>query len=480
MTSILSERQGNPFKRCFNSMKILLPVLSILFAVTSHAQVRELWRTGLTNSYLLCTNITGYCGVPPVDYLTTTAAIDLEGSTFVGGIRYESYFHRSAFVTKFAADGRKLWDYLPPLESWSGVECMATDAKGNLLLSSRATAQEPRPIILTKLDPQGNELWRVAEYGSSAGVGGVPQSSVKVDSSGNVFLMGVTSTQTAPDTFMWSPVVDKFSPNGELLWRVKFPGDNYYIHAQFGFAKGLTLRTDGGVAVVGMQMTDDGFQGVVAKIDALGKLQWLRHSDRKHFDSGGFHNVMPGPFGTILAGGSDSAAVYSSKGRLIRGITPGFGCDVLGVLPNKSFLVNQIDGASIVAFGPNGRERWRMNTEMPYQFGLILRDNRAIAVGYYTRYVDKLYFSCFDLKGSSLWRAELSGYRPHPDSDKRMNSVLHAPDGTLRVVMNLGYRSGGLGVGVLVSSLSIESPRPWHLNPSIVLRARSGSLSTSF
>lgn len=453
-------------------MKSLLLGL-IFIATTSHAQVRELWRTGLTNSYLLCTNITGYCGVPPVDYLTTTAAIDREGSTLVGGIRFENYFRRSAFVTKFADDGRKLWDYLPPAESWSGVECMAADARGNLLLSSRLTYQEPRPIILTKLDPQGNELWRVAEHGSSGGFHDVPQSSVKVDSQGNVYLMGVTSTQNGPDIYMWSPVVDKFSPDGELLWRVKFSGDNYYIPAQLGFAKCLTLLSDGGVAVVGTQLTEDGFQGVVARIDASGKLQWLRHSDRKRFDSSGFSNVLPGPFGTILAGGSDSAAVYSSKGRLIRGITPGFGCDVLGVLPNKSFLVNQIDGASIVAYGPNGRERWRMNTSMFNQLGLIMRDNHAIAVGQVTPYVDKLIFSCFDLQGGSLWQTELPGYLPHPNSNERMNSVLSAPDGTIRVIMNFSQRSAYQGAGIVVSSLSIDTPRPSGTNPSFVLRARS-------
>lgn len=457
------------------SMKSLLIAATLFMAagLSSVAQVQELWRAGLTNSYLLCPIPMSTCGLPMVDYLTTTAAIDREGSTLVGGIRSENNFHRSSFLAKIDAQGRKLWDYLPLMESWSGVECLATDTEGNVFVSTRATSQEPRPLILTKLDPQGNELWRVAEFGASAGFSGVPHSSVKVDSSGNVFLLGMTSTPDGLNGYIWSPVVNKFAPDGALLWRVRLPGENYYLPGDFGLSKSLALLPDGSAIVVGVQWTEDGFQGVVAKINVAGKLEWLRHGDRGNFDSGGFSNVLPGPFGTILAGGSDSAIVFNRKGRLIRGINPGYACEVLGVFANGSFLINQNPGLFMLAYGPSGRERWKLDTAMYERFGFIQRENQWIAIGRVYPYPDELRFISVDFKGSISWEARIPGYVPHPYADERPSSVLTAHDGTIRVVMNLYHRTANKGAGVAVSAFAIESPRLLRNNPFLAMRARS-------
>ncbi len=441
------------------SMERFLIIASLLLAGPLHAQVRELWRSGLTNSSVLCgSSFPWLCDMPFADYTTTIAAVDGDGNTLVGGvsIRSDNSFDRASFVAKFDGRGNKSWEYNIPTKTYAGVEGLASDAEGNVFISTRMTYEEPRPLVLIKLDPDGNELWRIAEFGASAGFGGIPQSTIRVDSQGNAFLLGLTSSPDTSGGFVWNHFLDKFSPDGGLLWRVALPDGNYYVGGDFGFSKSLALLADGSAVVIGVQLSSDGFQGVVAKFSTAGKLQWLRQSDRGNFDSDGFSNVIPGPFGTILVGGSDSAAVFSRKGRLIRGINPGYSCEVLGVFPNGSFLVNQSAGQYMLAYGPSGRERWKLDTLMNKRFGFIQRGNQWIAVGIFAPFPDQLRFLCLDSKGNTPWETSVPGYLPDFSIDERLSSVLTAPDGTVRVVMNRLHRRANKGVGVAVSSFAIE------------------------
>lgn len=447
-----------------------------LVATTANAQVRELWRTGLTNGYLLCRNtngtVGGGCGFPTVDYLTTTAAIDRDGNTLVGGITIgnPNFLDRTSLVAKFDGRGNKSWEYNIRTKAYAGVEGLATDDAGNVFFTTRITYEEPRPLVLIKLDPQGNELWRAVEF--EVGMNSIPLSTIRVDSRGNVFLLTTTNSQNTSGNYVWSYFLDKFSPDGRRLWQSVLPGNNYSLSGDFGLSKSLTLQADGSAIVVGVQRTEDGYQGAVAKISPAGKLEWLRHGDRGNFDSGGFSNVLPGPFGTILAGGSDSAAVFNRKGRLIRGINPGYACEVLGVFANGSFLVNQNPGQYMLAYGPSGRERWKLDTMMRERFGFIHRGNQWITVGIFAPFPDQLHFLCLDSKGNIPWEASVPGYLPDSSIDERSNSVLTAPDGTVRVVMNMFHRSNR-SAGVAVSSFTIEPQRSLLEKPLLTSRGKS-------
>src|SRR2546428_11078130 len=82
--------------------------ISALLLVTTgslQAQIRERWRTGLTNFWPMCVNPAS-CGLR-TNYTTTTAVVDGSGQTTVGGQIeiFSTFTQEAAFVAKFGSEG---------------------------------------------------------------------------------------------------------------------------------------------------------------------------------------------------------------------------------------------------------------------------------------------------------------------------------------------------------------------------------------
>src|SRR5262245_23259513 len=160
----------------------------LLCVVTnSHAQVRELWQTALTNS--------GFIG-----YTLRQATVDSFGNTFVGGsiTTLDNMFNPSGLVAKFDPKGNKAWEKQIGTNAFSGIDGLDVDYQGNVFVAVRVNSHgEDRSLALVKLAPDGGELWRVNEpFVTDADVG----SFLKVDAAGNVILTtilvrGLNSTE---------------------------------------------------------------------------------------------------------------------------------------------------------------------------------------------------------------------------------------------------------------------------------------------
>ena len=208
-------------------MKFLLPIYFLVTctATTLHAQVRELWRSGITNSVWPC--FPSPCPTL-TNFSTTSAAMDLAGNTFVGGtvqIAQRPYAPLAffAFIAKFDARGAEQWKFGFGTKEVNGVDSLAVDEHGCVYFTTRPTLwEDPNPAVLFKLSPDGSELWRAEEdYAAPGATAQSASSSVKLDPHGNVYFLVATYRETTPGGYESKRIVAKFDPAGRRRWRMR-------------------------------------------------------------------------------------------------------------------------------------------------------------------------------------------------------------------------------------------------------------------
>ena len=115
------------------------------------------------------------------------------------------------------------------------------------------------------------------------------------------------------------------------------------------------------------------------------------------------------------------------------------------MLHDGSFLLSQSFGYFLLAFGPGGHLRWKVNTGSPARFGTVPDGTGGwITVASYDS--DNLFFKQIDSDGRIVSQATVPGYPWDYWMDHRLNSLLRAPDGSFRMVMNLSQRAEGIAV----------------------------------
>ncbi len=133
---------------------------------------------------------------------------DLDGNINNGGF--------DMFLTKFDNDGIKLWTKQWGSISWDNAFSVAVDSSGNVFITGMTTESLDgntfigiADIFLTKFDNEGNKLL-TKQWGTATEDQGL---SVAVDNLGNVFVTGYTGDQWDGDVFL-----TKFDNNGNKLW----------------------------------------------------------------------------------------------------------------------------------------------------------------------------------------------------------------------------------------------------------------------
>ena len=202
---------------------------------------------------------------------------------------------QDAFVAKLSGSGGHLWSTYLCGSDYDGGNGIAVDGSGNVLVTGYTGSPgwtsggfdtsynggEWGDAFVAKLSPSGAHLWSTYLGGSGDDAG----SHIAVDGSGNVLVMGDTSssgwTSGGSDT-SFNGLVDvfvaKLSASGAHLWSTYLGGDNYDI------AYGIGVDGSGNVLVTGQTASsgwtsggyDTSFNGgtsgdaFVAKISGLG------------------------------------------------------------------------------------------------------------------------------------------------------------------------------------------------------------------
>ena len=385
----------------------------------------------------------------------TTAAVvvDMAGSTIVGGLVQENSWSSTTIVVKFDSSGNKLWEFRAGSGNFGGVEALAVDKLGNVFLSSRTPSEALPARVLVKLDPDGRELWHIVQKHASGNPTYASTSSVAVDDSGNVFHLGLVRRSTSDVEFCWTVAVAKYSTAGRRRWLTTLPDCDYGLPLG-GIAQAMAVLPDGSLAMVGWRNG-----GFAAKLDASGRLLWLTSDHRSHFQPGPFSSVLVNNRGAICAGGVDGFTIFSEKGKPLHSDDSLDGVPV-ALTANGGYLFDQRIGPYVSAVDDKGRTQWRTHTGSLYRFGVVSNGAKGWITTGTAGWDYQLTFFHLDKHGTESWRKSFQGYAYLGRSnawaeDRTLNSFLCAPDGTLRIVLNLAG-SHGVEPGVAVAAFALE------------------------
>lgn len=241
----------------------------------------------------------------------------------VGGASDELAYQATGFVTKrHGADGTEAWTITIDGLQAGDASAVATDGSGNVYVAANVvnTIEHSDPMLI-KLDTSGVEQWRYAIDPEAVAVA----SSVAIGPDGTVFLGGSFQATidlgdgpiTAPDFRDASPFVVALTPDGTQRWGKAFVGHAGVMNvvaAGDGVVIGGVLN--GPTDVSGDVLVPiDRFDGLVARFDAAGELDWAQVLSSTHGDTVG--SAEP----AVLPDGSVAVASQAGYGLMLNTFT---------------------------------------------------------------------------------------------------------------------------------------------------------------
>ncbi|MDD2435237.1 MAG: hypothetical protein PHO63_03180 [Bacilli bacterium] len=156
--------------------------------------------------------------------------------------------------------------------------------------------------IIVKYDTSGNVVWK-KNYGGS---GNENFKHVVVVGDGYVVVGGSNSTDSDLVGFnkgLNDAIIVKYDTSGNVVWKKNFGGTNneYFnkvVVSSDGYAAvGTSQSTDGNL---GSGINRGGNDGIIAKYDTSGNLEWNRNYGGNGFDS--YHGIVANDYGYIAIG----------------------------------------------------------------------------------------------------------------------------------------------------------------------------------
>ena len=147
------------------------------------------------------------------------------------------------------------------------------DSSGNVYVTGTTTSDGPggNDLLVGKYDKDGVIQWQRALGGSTAYRDDDTGRMITVDSSGNIYVVGITNSTAGYDSMM----IAKYNSSGSIQWQRTFGTSSTQERG-----RGISVDSSGNVFVCGTTskgMTSEG--AIVAKYDSSGTLQWQRTLD---------------------------------------------------------------------------------------------------------------------------------------------------------------------------------------------------------
>jgi hypothetical protein len=188
------------------------------------------------------------------DDTSNGVATDSTGNVFIsgdttGGLAGGNQGSNDAWVVKYSPNGTLLWKKQlssPEIDVSNGV---ATDSSGNVLISGRTTGalaginKGERDAWVAKYSPNGKFLWK-----KQLGTSGIDVSfDVATDNNGKVLITGgTTGALTGSNQGELDAWVAKYKPDGNLLWKRQLGTSGTE------FSSGATTDSSGNIFISGV------------------------------------------------------------------------------------------------------------------------------------------------------------------------------------------------------------------------------------
>jgi len=235
-------------------------------------------------------------------YITGTAGTP----TFPGTNQTISSFSTFIFVSKLDSSGNLLWTTLIGDSSGAGSFAessgVAVDSSGDIYITGVTGTAANAGGSVSKLNSSGVLLW------SSLTVGGEDPSAIAVDSSDNIYITG----DSISTNFQDYPFVSQLSSSGALQWSTSLPIANG-TGESVGY--GIVVDSSDNVYVTGdttastfpgtSQTNAGGEDAFVSKLNASGAVQWSTFVGGSGDETG--FGIALGPSGYVYIVGSTTS-----------------------------------------------------------------------------------------------------------------------------------------------------------------------------
>lgn len=169
-------------------------------------------------------------------------------------------------LLKFNSSGTLLWQRQLDAAGTEIGNGITVDSSGNVYICGATTSEGAGSydLIIAKYDTYGNILWQRVFGGANIEYG-FP--AVVTDTSNNVYVCGYTTSQGAGGYDM---LLIKYDTDGNLLWQ------RAYGTTQYEYANCVRVGPSGNVYICGKFVVGSTYDAVLAKINPSGTLLWRR------------------------------------------------------------------------------------------------------------------------------------------------------------------------------------------------------------
>ncbi|MGV3756910.1 MAG: hypothetical protein ACO1QS_16135 [Verrucomicrobiota bacterium] len=339
------------------------------------------------------------------------SAHDNAGNLLVGLSLTRSSGPGAGVVSKLSPLGVELWRFELPDFTLVYIGNIGVDADGNVYFTTgTAVVGSPtgQKVLLVKLSPDGQELWRCPLVDHPTPNPGYP---FRISPTGTVWMSFLTTTQSSTQVIQ----VRRISSAGTVDWSVELPWRIESAHSNFRPDEIMDVDASENVYLTGsLPHTHDPYStSLLCKINANGQPAWTNQIPAKHTG-----DVKVAADGKICVSGLGGYTVFNANGTMAG--TSGVAGDyyiVKDALADGRFLLHRFGtaGEFLLLTGSDLQPVWQ--TALGLDYPIQLARNPAggwLSAGYRvepesTTSQFRLFVQAIAEDGSRRWQQELPG-----------------------------------------------------------------------